>query len=331
MKHFGIKCLLFNILLLLLSSVPTRAAEDKAGAKDHPVLKRYKDSVIFQYSQEAFGEYKLPMGKALNPAATGSNGRSIEKEEKIEGQITRISYLAPQGRSALEVFRNYEQELREKGFETIFKGEKEELGYRFGRRYTGIFAQIFEYNDSDNRFIAARLKRAEGNVTVAAYVSAYDMGLSGGLKPVKGQPVVQVDVIEEKPMEERMVAVSAEKMAGSIESTGRIALYGIYFDFNRADIKTESAPTIEQMARLLRESPRLKLIVTGHTDNVGELDYNMKLSRQRAEAVVKELTGRFNIESSRLTAMGVGPCAPLASNRDEAGRAKNRRVELVEM
>lgn len=306
------------------------SAQDKAGSKDHPALKRYKDSVIFEHKEEAYTEYKLPLGKALNPSVPENQGRTIEKEQTIEGRVTRISYLAPAGRSALEVFRNYEQELAAKGFETLFKGEKEELGFRFGMRYAGVFSQIFEYNDSDNRFIAARLARPEGNLTVAIYVSAYDMGLSGGLDPVKGQPVIQVDLIEDKPMDERMVVVSAAKMASSIETTGRIALYGIFFDFDSATIKPESQPTLEQMAKLLGDMPEMKLLVVGHTDNVGGIDYNQKLSQSRADSVVKELVVRHGIAPDRLKPMGAGLMAPVASNRTDDGRAKNRRVELVE-
>ena len=305
-------------------------SQDKAGAKDHPVLKRYQDSFIFEYSEEAFAEYLLPLGKALNPSVPGSEGRTIEKEEMIEGRVTRLSYLAPAGRSALEVYRNYEQELAAKGFVTLFNGGKEDLGFRFGARYTRLYSQIFEYNETDNRFIAARLTRPEGNVTVAIYVSAYEMGLSGGLTPVKGQPVIQVDIIEEAAMDQRMVVVSAEKMAASIESTGSIALYGIFFDFDSADLKPESAPTLEQMAKLLGDIPGLKLHIVGHTDNVGGMEYNERLSLARAESVTKELIVRHAVAPERLKAAGVGLLAPVASNRTEDGRAKNRRVELVE-
>ena len=315
--------------LLALTSL-SAPAQDKAGAKDHPVLKRYKDSVIFQYSQNAFAEYKLALGKALNPAAPASEGRKIEKEQTLEGKVTRVSYLAPAGRSGLEVFRNYEQDLKDKGFQTIFKGEKEELGYQFSMRYEGIYSQIFEYNAENNRFITAKLERPEGNVTVAIFVTEFISGLSGDLAPSKGQPVIQVDVIEDKPMENRMVAVSAEKMASSIQATGRIALYGIFFDFNKAEVKPESAPTIEQMARLLTANPALKLLVVGHTDNVGGFDYNLDLSRRRAMSVVSELVNRAGISATRLTPQGAGFMTPVATNRTEEGRAKNRRVELVE-
>lgn len=315
--------------LVFASAIPAQS-QDKAGAKDHPLLKRYQDSVLFEHSDQAYTEYKLALGKAQNPSVPESQGRTMEKEETIEGRLTRLSYLAPAGRSALEVFRNYEQELAAKGFETLFKGEKEALGFRFGARYTGLYSQIFEYNDSDNRYLAARLSRPEGNVTVAIYVSAYDMGLSGGLKPEKGQPVIQVDIVEDGAMDQRMVVVSAEKMASSIETTGSIALYGIFFDFDKADLKPESLPTLEQMAKLLRDVPDLKLHIVGHTDNVGGLEYNQKLSLTRAESVTKELVVRYAIAPDRLRAAGVGPLSPVASNRTEEGRAKNRRVELVE-
>lgn len=322
--------LLLTGLLFSLGSAAAHA-QDKAGAKDHPILKRYKDSFIFQYSQEAYASYKLALGKALNPTVPANEGKTIEKEAKLEGRVTRLSYLAPAGRSSLEVFRNYEQELQAKGFNTLFKGEeKEELGFRFAQRYQGIYSQIFEYNDEGNRFIAAKLERPEGNITVAVFVCDFVMGLSGGLKPIKGQPVIQVDIIEDKPMDERMVVVSAEKMASSIETTGRIALYGIYFDFDKADIKPESAPTLEQMAKLLRSLPGMKLLVVGHTDNQGGFEYNKGLSTRRAAAVVAELSQRYGIEASRLTPMGASFMAPVASNRTEEGRAKNRRVELVE-
>ena len=84
------------------------------------------------------------------------------------------------------------------------------------------------------------------------------------------------------------------------------------------------------MGRLLEENPQLKVYVVGHTDNVGGVSYNMDLSQRRAEAVVSALTGRYGVDPGRLLSQGVGPFAPVASNRTEEGRAENRRVELVE-
>ena len=118
-------------------------------------------------------------------------------------------------------------------------------------------------------------------------------------------------------------------MAQAITGTGRIALYGINFDFNRAEIKADSEPTLEQIAKLLKESSGLKLLVVGHTDNVGSFAFNTDLSQRRAAAVVTALVQRHGISKERLTPVGVSFASPMASNRTEEGRAKNRRVERV--
>ncbi|MGQ9777693.1 MAG: OmpA family protein [Thermodesulfobacteriota bacterium] len=135
-------------------------------------------------------------------------------------------------------------------------------------------------------------------------------------------------IIEKQAMTQEIVA-DAKFMAEGIHAAGHVALYGIYFDFNKADIKPESEPALKEITKLLQQDAKLKLYVVGHTDNVGGLDYNMKLSQQRADAVVKELVSKYKIAQERLKAGGVGPLAPVTSNDTEEGKAKNRRVELV--
>jgi outer membrane protein OmpA-like peptidoglycan-associated protein len=130
-------------------------------------------------------------------------------------------------------------------------------------------------------------------------------------------------------MQQRMVLIEADELARGLSDEGRIALYGITFDFDRATIRPESRPQLQQMAELLRERQDLEVFIVGHTDNRGNLDYNMDLSKRRAEAVVEALADDYQITRSRLTPMGVASLAPVASNATEEGRAKNRRVELV--
>ncbi len=139
---------------------------------------------------------------------------------------------------------------------------------------------------------------------------------------------IHLTIVEKQAMKQEIVA-DAKFMAKGINTTGHVAIYGIYFDFNKADVKPESEPALKEIAKLLQQDAKLKLYVVGHTDNVGGLDYNMKLSLQRAEAVVKELVSKYKIASDRLKAGGVGPLAPVTSNDTEEGKAKNRRVELV--
>jgi OOP family OmpA-OmpF porin len=135
--------------------------------------------------------------------------------------------------------------------------------------------------------------------------------------------------VEKEAMQQDVVA-DAKFMAEGISSTGHVAIYGIYFDFNKSDIKPESEPALNEIAKLLSGNPNLKVLIVGHTDNVGGIDYNMKLSLARANAVVQALTTKYKVNPLSLKAYGAGQIAPVAPNKTEEGRAKNRRVELVE-
>jgi outer membrane protein OmpA-like peptidoglycan-associated protein len=138
----------------------------------------------------------------------------------------------------------------------------------------------------------------------------------------------QLSIIEREEMAQTIEA-NAEAFSNDLKNTGRAAVYGIYFDTGKSEIKAESAKAIAEIARLLKTDAALKIFVVGHTDNVGALDGNMRLSQARAEAVVQALVQTHGIAAARLKAFGSGPYSPVASNDADAGRAKNRRVELV--
>jgi outer membrane protein OmpA-like peptidoglycan-associated protein len=121
----------------------------------------------------------------------------------------------------------------------------------------------------------------------------------------------------------------AKSFSDDIKATGHTAIYGIYFDTGKSAIKPESEGALGEIAKLLKSDPGLKLHVVGHTDNVGVMEANVKLSQDRANAVVQALAGKHGIAGARLKASGVGPLAPVASNDTDEGKQKNRRVELV--
>jgi outer membrane protein OmpA-like peptidoglycan-associated protein len=135
-------------------------------------------------------------------------------------------------------------------------------------------------------------------------------------------------ILEKAAMAQDIVA-NAEAFSSDIRSTGHVAVYGIYFDTAKSDIKPESAQAIGEIAKLLKGDAALKVFVVGHTDSTGGVDSNLKLSQSRAEAVVQALVREHGIVAARLRAFGVGPFAPIQSNDTEEGKAKNRRVELV--
>lgn len=138
----------------------------------------------------------------------------------------------------------------------------------------------------------------------------------------------QLIIVEKRGMVQEVKA-SAELFKAGLAASGHVEVPGIYFDTGKAELKAESDAALAEVARLLEADPALRLYVVGHTDNVADLDLNTRLSQARAEAVAKALVGKHGISAARLVGRGVGPLAPVASNDSEAGRAKNRRVELV--
>lgn len=135
-------------------------------------------------------------------------------------------------------------------------------------------------------------------------------------------------IVQKQAMNQDIVA-NADALANDLKTTGHSTVYGIYFDTGKSEIKSESALAIGEIAKLLKSDTGLKIHVVGHTDNVGGMEANMKLSRDRADAVVQALVRDHGIAASRLNAFGNGPYAPVASNDTDEGKAKNRRVELV--
>jgi len=128
-------------------------------------------------------------------------------------------------------------------------------------------------------------------------------------------------------VEEMVQEVTASDMLDALNRDGFMALY-INFDTGKFDIKPESQPIIDQIAQLMKINPELKLSVEGHTDNVGTPQNNKVLSENRARAVMNAVVSS-GVAASRLTAVGWGQERPIADNRTEEGRAKNRRVEIV--
>src|SRR5690606_34059020 len=174
------------------------------------------------------------------------------------------------------------------GFETVFTCEKDACG---GRNFNHTIAadklySLFGEYQAEQRYLAAKLSRAEGDVYAAVYAV---MNKAGG-GPNANRTMVQLDVVELKPMEDKMVVLDAGTLRTEIASEGRVAVYGILFDFDKADIRPDSQPQLDEIAALLKDNPDLDVLIVGHTDAKGALDYNRDLSLRRANAVVAALT-----------------------------------------
>jgi OmpA-OmpF porin, OOP family len=323
-------------------------ARDVRGGADNPLVGRYEGSVLFAQTVKDFDEITLPSGpaegKPFRPAEQKFTATVV-----AQGRITRSIYIAPPGRSALEVTANFTEALTMKGFEPVFSCTREGCGksfemlkYRWDKPQTHVLGKDYEHvrvltikdnlftNLSDIRYSLYKKSVPEGTSYVALYAAVHNGNSNVYQRTLASRAGILVEIVEPRAMERRMMVVSAAEITGKIATEGKAAFYGILFDFDKAEIKVESEPQLAEMAKFLQMNPSLRVFIIGHTDNMGTLEYNMKLSERRADAVVKSLAGKYRIDPKRMTPRGLASLAPVASNRTDEGRGKNRRVEMVE-
>ena len=306
----------------IFTTLPAAAQQDIKNSKDHPLVGRYEGAFIRKYVQKGYEELVLPV-KAITRKNKDNAG---EWAVSLAGKLTRITYEGPAERSALEVVRNFQQKLEGDGFTTVFYCRQKDCGLAADFWKAGAPEGSLQSNW--DKTVYAILKKADPAGDVWVSTLAVEFGGTGS-KPLT--PQVAVNVVEVQPIEtDKIVVRDASAMQQAIASEGRVALYGIYFDFDKADLKPESDPQLEEIAKLLKGQTGLKVLVVGHTDAKGALDYNLDLSQRRAASVVGALVGRFGIDAGRITPVGVGMAAPVATNATDEGRARNRRVEIVE-
>jgi OmpA-OmpF porin, OOP family len=338
-------------LVFIACAAPTGAVailsaqEDKdvKGSKDHPMISRIEGSTLQGFEQKEFDEYRLVKGPVSGYGADGTRWKDPEQalddknSIRLEGRVWRLTYRIPANRSTLEIIRSYETALTKAGFRPLYQCSGEECAGSLPKAAGGgsgprphihaaalpdLLMKRGKFNVSgpvyrDQRYLSARLERATGDLYASVLVLNFK------------RPFARVDVIEVKPMQANLVTVSAATMATDIATRGSVALYGIHFDTDKTEVKPESRPTLAEIATLLKQNAALELIVVGHTDNKGTIEYNLDLSQRRAEAVVTALVSEFGVARKRLDARGVGFLAPVAPNASESDRAKNRRVQLL--
>jgi len=218
-------------------------------------------------------------------------------DQSVEGKRINIRYNLKDNAatpSPLQVLRNYENATRAAGGQVM-------------------------YENTEDSEATLRLVRGGNETWVAIDIGNLPSGV----------PIMMTVIVKQAMTQE--VTMDAAAMASSLSETGGVAIYGIYFDTGKSDLKPESDAAVSEIAKLLKSQPDLKVFVVGHTDMVGDPSANVKLSQTRAQAVISALVTKYAIASSRLTPFGAGPYAPVATNRTDEGRAKNRRVELVEI
>jgi outer membrane protein OmpA-like peptidoglycan-associated protein len=298
------------LALTLFLALPAAAqTRDVAGARDYPGIGRFAGSIATGYQTKDFDAVRLQ-------AAAFKDGKPVDAR-RVEGRVTRIAYRTKPGPSILEVSRNFEAQLAKAGFETLLACDTDACGGIPFIESVDVLPIPQMWADGFNFRYFAGVKKEGATETYATVVTSIN----------NDNVTAQLVVAVVGAMDNKMVDAAAMKKG--LGEKGHIALYGIYFDTDKATLKPESKPTLDEMAKLLNGQPDLKVFIVGHTDSQGSYEHNMTLSRQRAEAVAAALAGSYKIARGRLSTAGVGYLAPIGSNATDGGRALNRRVELV--
>ncbi|MGJ3230872.1 MAG: OmpA family protein [Oceanicaulis sp.] len=315
-------------LLLVTLTGAAAAAQDVAGSADHPAVTRYPGAEIEWQDVQAFEPYAIATGPV-----TGY--RHIDDWVEVEGRATRTYYELPGDHTHGEVHANYLRALESEGFEILSEGlfpdssQANGVGSRkwldtYYRRNTlppaGIRLMQGSATGGGSGYVAGVKDRAEGEIYIAVTTTQYAQDIVA----------IQIDVLEVEALVDDLVAIDADAIGDGIDEEGRVILTGLFFEHDSATLKAESDPALDEIAAFLNARPDMRFYVVGHTDATGTLSYNQTLSGRRAEAVVQALVNRYGIAGARLEGHGVGPLSPVFSNTSEAGRAQNRRVELVE-
>lgn len=214
------------------------------------------------------------------------------------------------------MFRNYENAIKQAGAEILYTCNQDKL--ECAARYAGPIIQkysdIHSISNLKGRYLLAKLEQDEQTAYVAIAVI---------------QSSTTIHIIEVKKMDTGMVSLDAAALGKGLDERGYVIVEGIYFDTDKATLQAQSTTALEQMAELLKSRPALSVYVVGHTDSQGSFAHNLTLSQNRANAVVDELAASYDVPRARIEGHGVGPLAPQASNTNDSGRTKNRRVVLV--
>ncbi len=311
MKKF--KYIFFAAFLMLATNL--YAQKDVEGSKDVPYVSRFKGSWIVWQQTLNFDSYYI---------------LKIEDNKlnryQVEGKIIRTQYDIEDGHSVLEIFKSYENALKSAGFKILMTLNEQQYSGNlsedlYNAEFNGMNKLPHEAFKPDYRdkyyYFAAKKHINAKDVYIVGFISQWN------------KPFITLDIIETQPMEEGLV--TTKKIGEGIDAEGHIAIYDIHFDTGSATINSESADALKNIAEYLNAHKDKKFLVVGHTDNTGNYETNLKLSQERAKAVVNELTSKYGVDAAQLKAFGAGQAAPVASNGNEDGKKMNRRVEIVVM
>ena len=280
--------------------------------KEHrEAVSLYKNSNIIYNDDIGFHEFDVVTNIAKDGKAT---------TKTVNGYVKHKYCSVPSGNSTLQIIENFKEAIKNKGGEI--------LAYSHSKNYFGTYIknipdhglkryEWITYNNSNDYYLSGYIRgdKMDHYVVVLTELS-------------EGKSYYSLVTIDVKPMAKGLVTVNS--INEDITKNGHIAIYDIYFDTGKSTIKAESSGALKNIAEYLNAHKDKKFFIVGHTDNAGDFNSNMTLSENRAKVVMNELITKYGVNADQLKAYGVANLSPVTSNSTDSGRAKNRRVEIVE-
>ena len=299
--------------IMISTNLFAQRTTDIKGSKDYPLVSRFKGSIIEWYQVRNYDRYFI----------LSLQDHKISNYE-VDGKITRIQYSVGKEHSVFEIFKSYEKSLKNSDFAILTTLNDKNCGVNLQEQlYNDEFHGLNKLprgalNPGDDEFyyLVAKKNIDNKNIFIVVY-TAFE----------RGDLLVTFDAIEAQSMDKGLVSV--KNLEADLSKNGHIAIYDIHFDAGKSDVKPDSDSALKNIAEYLNNHTDKKYIIVGHTDNTGNFEANIKLSKERAVAVINKLVAKYSVKSKQLIAYGDGQTAPIATNSTKEGKAKNRRVEIV--
>ncbi|MBE0571230.1 MAG: OmpA family protein [Ignavibacteriaceae bacterium] len=257
---------------------------------EHPIIKPFPNSVLAE-NMSKYNKFDEFEFTVMD------KGTKKKNKVKVKGKYWQLLYevRTPSGErvediSMVEYFENYKNAALEKGGEILFE---------------------------DRSYLYLRIPKSDGGKTWCR------------VNPVANLGQIYLVIVDEEGFKQSLT-FGADELKKALDADGKVILHGILFDLDKATLKQESEEQLHHIVTLMINYPDLKLEIQGHTDDQGKDDYNLNLSKNRAETVSSYLQ-LFGIDKKRLVTKGFGESKPIASNDSEEGREQNRRVELIKI
>jgi len=316
--------ILAMLALMVSANLFAQETKDIHNAKDNPLISRLNGSYIAYSKTVKWDTYILPISKIIK--VDGQN--AWKKKLKLEGEVNRLQYTTQKEHNASFVHANYLSALKKADWEILFSGIGEnELGmesfewqftmFQEGLRLDNKFGSKYNFRGSDYAYIAAKYEENDTSYYAMIYIVEKD-----------NFTLITQDIIKVKNPD--IGLVTAKLLTEKIDKKGHLALDGIYFETGKAVLTEKSNAALQNIAEYLNNNKTKKFFIVGHTDNTGNFASNKTLSENRAKAVMNELITKYNVSPQQIKAYGIANLSPRTSNKTEEGKAKNRRVEIVE-